>query len=301
MAISSIESRKLQNRASLGILLMISGLALYALSDALLKKLMGTYSVPQTSFLRSLSRLIPLLIVAFMQGNIKRILYTEHPKKHLIRLGVNIAYTYSFMYAFSIASLTSTYTLAYSSSFFMILLSAWLLKENVSREKWIAVGVGMIGVLIAMRPAANAFEFAALVVLIGAFLGSLHKILMRQLAATEHSLTITIYPNIAMILVTLPLLASNWTPLLWEHWALCSLIGIVTAAGQYAIAQSLRFAQGSTLAATDYSSFFWVVMLDYFWWQNVPDIYTMMGAGVIIASNIYILSRSSDITPSRCI
>src|SRR3989344_6197517 len=94
--------RQLQNRAVLGVLLMIGGLALYALSDAFIKKLMGTYSVPQTSFLRAFTRFIPLSIAVFMQGGIKKIFSTEHPSRHLMRLGVNLAYTYSFMYAFSI-------------------------------------------------------------------------------------------------------------------------------------------------------------------------------------------------------
>lgn len=292
MTTPATDSRKLQNRAALGVLLMIGGLALYALSDAFVKKLMGTYSVPQASFLRAFTRLIPLMVAVFMQGGVKKIFYTQHPARHAVRLGVNLAYTYSFMYAFSVASLTTTYTLAYSSSFFMILLSAWILKEHVGKEKWIAVGIGMIGVIIAMRPGTNLFELAALVVLFGAFLGSLNKILMRRLAATEHTLAIAIYPNITMILVTLPFLLTSWQPLSWAHWGIFGIVGIVTATGQYAIAQSLRFAQGSTLAPIDYSSLFWVVLLDFFWWQKTPDMYMVAGAAVIVGSNMYILYRS---------
>jgi drug/metabolite transporter (DMT)-like permease len=271
---------------------MIGGLALYALSDAFVKKLMGTYSVPQATFLRSFTRLIPLLVAVFMQGGVKKIFYTQYPLRHAVRLGVNVAYTYSFMYAFSVASLTTTYTLAYSSSFFMILLSAWILKEHVGKEKWIAVGVGMLGVVIAMKPGTNLFELAALVVLFGAFLGSLNKILMRRLAATEHTLAIAIYPNITMILVTLPFLLTTWQPLTWSNWALCGTVGIFTAAGQYAIAQSLRFAQGSTLAPIDYSSLFWVAILDFFWWEKTPDRFMIIGAAIIVSSNMYILYRS---------
>lgn len=287
-----MSSRTLQNRAVLGVLLMIGGLALYALSDAFIKQLMGTYSVPQTSFLRALSRLIPLLFAILMQGGVKKIFVTQYPSRHLIRLGVNLAYTYSFMYAFSVASLTTIYTLSYTSSFFMILLSALILKESIGKEKWIAVGVGMVGVIIAMRPGANVFEMAALVVLLGTFLGSLNKILMRRLAATEHSLAIAIYPNVAMILVTFPFLISRWQPLSLHDGGFFAIVGLITAAGQYAIVQSLRFAQGSTLAPTDYSSFFWVVTLDFLWWAKTPDIYTLIGAAIIVGSNLYILYRS---------
>ena len=292
MTLSVPESRKLHNKAVLGVLLMLGGLALYAISDAFIKQLMGTYSVPQTSFLRAVTRLVPLLIAVFMQGGIRQIFATKHPTRHLARLGVNIAYTYSFMYAFSVASLTTIYSLSYTSSFFMIVLSAMILKEKVTREKWIAVGIGMIGVLIAIRPGSGVFEMAAIVVLLGAFLGSLNKILMRRLASTEHTLAIAIYPNIAMILVTFPFLISKWQPLTLHDWGFFAIVGVITATGQYAIAQSLRFAQGSTLAPMDYSTFFWVVMLDFFWWDKMPDMFTVIGATVIVSSNLYILFRS---------
>ncbi len=281
--------RRLQNRAVLGVLLMIAGLALYPLSDAFVKHLMGTYSVKQTTFLRAITRLVPLFIATFFQGGPLRVLSTKYPTRHLFRLGVNLCYTYAFMYAFSMGSLTVIYTLSYTSPFFMIVLSALMLKEAVGKERWVAVGIGMIGVIIAMRPGSNMFELAAILVLFGTFLGALNKILMRRLAETEHSLAIAIYPNIVMIALTFPFLINSWQPMPWAHWGLFAIVGALTAAGQYAIAQSLRFAQASTLAPVDYSTFFWVVALDFFWWHKSPDRYTLIGAAVIVASNLYIL------------
>ena len=289
MEIASGDNRKLHNRAVLGILLMIAGLALYPISDAFVKHLMGTYSVPQTTFLRAVTRLVPLLIATFFQGGLFKVLATNHPKRHLARLTVNLLYTYCFMYAFSMGSLTVVYTLSYTSSFFMIFLSAVMLKETIGRERWIAVGIGMIGVIIAMRPGSNVFELAAILVLLGTFLGALNKILMRRLASTEHSLAITIYPNLMMIIVTLPFIFNIWKPMPWEHWGLFAIVGVITAAGQYLIAQALRFAQGSALAPIDYSTFFWVVALDYFWWQKTVEPYTLIGAAIIVSSNFFIL------------
>lgn len=290
--------RKLQNRAVLGVLLMIAGLALYPLADAFVKHLMGTYSVEQTTFLRSLTRLVPLLIAMFFQGGVRKVLSTQHPKRHLIRLAVSLAYTYAFMFAISRGSLTMVYTLSYSSPLFMILLSAFMLKEHVSRDRWIAVAIGLVGVIIAMRPGSNVFEMAAILVLIGTFLGALNKILMRRLAATEHSLAITIYHNIVLLLVTFPFLIDLpfhqglWKPMPLEHWGLFAIVGAITAAGQYAIAQALRYAQASTLAPIDYSTYFWVVALDLFWWHKSPDKFMLIGAAIIVGSNLYILYRT---------
>jgi drug/metabolite transporter (DMT)-like permease len=284
--------RQLQNRALLGVLLMIGGLALYALSDAFLKHLMGTYTVHQTTFLRAVTRLVPLLIATFFQGGMRRVLSTNKPKDHLIRLAVNLAYTFAFMYAFSLGSLTVVYTLSYTSPFFMIVLSAIMLKESVSWDRWAAVLVGMAGVVIAMQPGANVFELASILVLAGTFLGALNKILMRRLAETEHSLAIAIYPNIMMIIFALPVLLQSWQSMPLPHWGLFAFVGLMTATGQYCIAQALRFAQGSVLAPIDYSTFFWVVSLDYLWWEKSPAAATLIGALIIVSSNLYILYKT---------
>jgi S-adenosylmethionine uptake transporter len=289
-----IHNRKLQDKAPWGIFLMIIGLALYPLSDGFVKHLMETYSVSQVTFLRAVTRFIPLMIAVFFQGGIRQVFSTQYPRRHMGRLLVSFIFTLSFMYAFSTGSLTAIYTLSYTSSFFMIILGAILLKESVKFEKWIAVGIGLIGVIVATRPGSNVFEMGAILVLFATFLGALNKILMRRLAATEHSLAITIYPNLLMMLILFPYLwlAGGWQPMPWSHWGAFAIMGAITAAGQYAIAQSLRFAQGSTLAPIDYSSFIWVVLLDLFWWNESPDGHTLFGAAIIVGSNLFIWYRT---------
>src|SRR4051812_48940425 len=128
MAEQSQTSRNLQNKAVVGVTLMIIGLALYPLADAFTKHLMGTYSLTQTSLLRAATRLVPLLIAVCFQGGFRQVFATQHPRRHLVRLAVNLVYTLSFMYAVSKASLTTIYTLGYTSPFFMIVLSAFMLK-----------------------------------------------------------------------------------------------------------------------------------------------------------------------------
>ncbi len=287
-----ILARTLQNRSVLGVSLMILGIALYGISDAFIKHFIEIYSVYQTSFLRSFMRLIPLCIAVFFQGGFKQVLGTQAVGWHGARLIISLAYTYSFMYAFSIASLTTVYALGYTSAFFMIFLSAFLLREKIGKEKWFAVFVGLVGVLVATRITHGIFEFSAFVILFGAFLGALNKVLMRKLATTEHSLAIAIYPNLMMVLVSLPFILNDWTAMSWQDLGAFFMIGLVTAGGQYAIVQALRFAQGSTLAPIDYSSFFWVIAIDCFWWMKKPDLYTVLGAALIIGSNLYILYRT---------
>ena len=78
----------------------------------------------------------------------------------------------------------------------------------------------------------------------------------------------------------------------WQHWALFAFVGLLTASAQYAIAKALKFAEASMLAPIDYSTFFWVVLLDGIVWNTIPDVYTIMGATIIVLSNFYILWKS---------
>jgi drug/metabolite transporter (DMT)-like permease len=298
--------RRLQSRAVLGIVLMVSGLALYSLSDAFIKYLLESYSVSQTTLLRAGTRLIPLFMATFLFGGPRKVLRSQCSSLHLARLGVNLLYTFCFMYTFSLASLTTIYTFSYTSPFFMVILGALMLKEKVPLERWVAIGVGLFGVALAMQPGSEVVEKAALLVLVGTFLGAFNKILMRRLAATEHSLAIAIYPNLLMILTVLsfgllshiapdslsPYFTFSWKPMPWSDWGLFWVVGALTAGAQYGIAQALRFAEASTLAAFDYSTFFWVVALDFNWWKNIPDAYTLLGAAVIVGSNLYIFYRT---------
>lgn len=270
---------------------MMLGLALYPISDAFIKHLMETYGVFQSTFLRAVTRLLPLFIATFFQGGPRFVFGTCRTKAHLIRLAVSLMYTYIFMYAYSRESLTVVYTLSYTSPFFLILLSGLILKETITKERWAAVVIGAIGVIIALRPGFTPFEMTTLLVLFGVFLGTLNKILMRRLAVTEHGLAITIYPNVLLIAVTVPFLIGNWQAMPWSHWGLFSLVGILSGAGQYAIAQSLRFAEASILAPIDNSTFFWVVVLDFWGWGLVPDGYTLLGVTIIVGSNLYLLHR----------
>jgi len=286
-------SRKWSHRPFAGIALMLLGIALYACSDACIKYLIGCYSVHQTTFLRALSRLIPLLCLLFFQKNIGHVFRTNQKLRHAIRLAINLGYTYTFMLSFSLTSLTNVYTISYTSSFFIILLGALFLKEKVSKEKWIAVAIGMVGICIALQPGLDLFQKGGWIVLIGTSLGALNKVYMRRLAKTEHTLAITIYPNLLMLFVSAPFLFSRWIPLPWQDIGLFALVGALTAAGQYSVAQALRYAKASSLAPIDYSSFVWVILLDFSFFSLIPHLYTLIGTSIIIASNVYLVHITS--------
>lgn len=290
-------SRSLQDKPFLGIVLQLFGIALYPISDALVKTFMEIYSVPQATFLRALVRILPLFALVFFQGGFRHVFSPQQSKLHLVRLLINVGSTFCFMYAFSLTSLTTVYTFGYTTPIFILILSSVLLKESLKLRHWLTIAIGLITVIIGIHPGSGIFEIAALLVLLASFLAALNKVLMRCLAATEHSLAISIYPNILIMLIACPFLfiAGHWQPLPWSHWGIFAMMGAITAIGQYAIAQALRFAKASTLAPIDYSSFGWAVFIDLLWWDKSPNNYTLLSAAIIMISSFFILYRSSNI------
>ncbi len=252
------------------------------------KMLLGVYPVPQMTFIRSLFRLVFLASLLVRQKEIKAVFSTEQPLCNLLRILTYVAYNYCMLYALSLASLTASCSLLYATPFFTLILSAWVLKEKISKHKWIALSIASIGVGLAIR-SNSGFEWVFFVILFGALIGSLNRILIRKLVSTEHSLSITITGNAALALVLVPFILTNWHPVSWGDLGYFAIASCLTAFGQYATVQALRFAQASTLAPFDYTSIIWASLFDFFIWDVIPSSHFLLGIVLIVGSNLYLI------------
>ncbi len=281
-------SRTWQDRATLGIFVIVMGQFLHVTGGIFEKMLLGVYPVPQMTFIRSLLRLFFLATVLIKQKEIKAVLSIEQPFCNLLRIFTYVVYNYCMLYALSFTSLTTSCSLLYATPFFTLILSVWILKEKIGKHKWIALSIGSIGVGIAIG-SNTGLEGVYLVILFGALVGSLNKILIRKLVATEHSLTIAITGNAALALVLVPFILMNWHPVSWSDLGFFAIASFLTAMGQYATVQALRFAQASTLAPLDYTSIVWASLFDFLIWDVTPSSYFVLGIIIIIGSNLYLI------------
>jgi S-adenosylmethionine uptake transporter len=272
-----------------GVIWTIVGLALYAFSDAFIKHIAQQYSVDQVAFLRAVVRLIPLLTVSLISHGYAD-LKTQYPRRHAVRLCMNFISTYAVIYAMSQETLVSVFVVYYTMPLVIVLFGKFFLKEHVSRRQGAAVLAGFFGIIVAIRPGAMVIAPLSLVVMtIGVVSAAMNKILMRQLTATESSLTIALYPNVFMIVLLAPFVLSSWQPLTWPHWGSFLLIGCVVAFAQYAVTHALRFAPVSALAPLDYTTFIWGLCCDVTLWGIFPQMCVVIGTCIIIWSNMLIL------------
>jgi drug/metabolite transporter (DMT)-like permease len=275
---------KVPNDRLRGVVWTLVGLALYVFSDAFIKHIAHQYSVDQVAFLRAFVRLMPLLTVSLISHGYED-LKTQCPKRHAVRLCMNFISTYAVIYAMSRETLVSVFVIYYTMPLVIVLFGKFFLKERVSRRQGAAVLVGFLGVIVAIQPGSMAIAPLSLVVMvIGVVSAAMNKILMRQLTATESSLTIALYPNIFMIVLLAPFVLSSWQPLTWFHWGSFLVMGCVVAFAQYAVAHALRFAPVSALAPLDYTTFIWGLCCDVTLWGTFPQTCVVIGTCIIVGA-----------------
>ncbi|MDR1032124.1 MAG: DMT family transporter, partial [Holosporales bacterium] len=269
---------------------------IYAISDCLMKyTVMPDYSLFQVIFTRDLVRVLPMLLVASLTPKgLIFYLKTRRMKAHAVRLVFSVLNTAFFLFAIQTTCLVNVYTMSYTTAIFTTVSGYFFLKEKVDARLWWAVTAGLVGVVIAMNPGGYCLDsktglFSALA---GAFFASMNKICMRKLSTTEHSLTITIYPNLVTIILLAPFLPFFWKSVPAEQWPYFISIGVLLATAQYLIALALSLSDSSALAPLDYTSYAWVFALDLMMLGTTPTCQNLIGVSIIMLSGIYVYYRA---------
>ena len=166
---------------------------------------------------------------------------------------------------------------------FVTALSIFFLGEKVGLRRWIATAVGLIGVLIILRPGTGAFHPAAFFPLVSALAWACTLIMTRMMSGTERAITTMTYSSIAGLFILSALVPFVWVTPTWHDIAFGILIGVASTAGQWIVVLAFRYADASVLAPFSYTQLLWVSVLGFFIFGEVPDVYTITGAAFIVA------------------
>jgi drug/metabolite transporter (DMT)-like permease len=188
--------------------------------------------------------------------------------------------------------LTETVSIMFATPFVVALLAGPMLGEWVGPRRLAAIGVGFVGVLIITRPGLGGMHPAALLCVIGAVCYALYGISTRILAAHDSSATTMFYSGLAGVVILTPALPLIWsTPPSALVWAVMLLMGAFGALGHWLLILAHARAPAGVLAPFIYSQIVWMLALGYFVFGDWPDRWTLVGAGVVIASGLYLLYR----------
>lgn len=271
-----------------GILLMVAGMLLFTLNDALGKWLVTEYSVGQILAIRSAAALLILLPYLWRQGLLSGLMHLERPGLQALRVMLVIAEVSLFYLAVRHLPLADVFLFYLASPIFVTLLSALLLKEQVDLASWAAVLVGFTGVALVFPPSAAALTLPALMALGGSLSLAFMMILARQLRKSN-GLHLISLQTFGVALAGL----STWPWGLWTNpsplaFGLICLLGIVATTAHFMLNQAVRLAPANVVAPFQYTSIVWAMALGYWVWGDVPSASALLGSALIVSAGLAI-------------
>nr|WP_074873623.1 DMT family transporter [Lysobacter enzymogenes] len=270
---------------------MLAAVLMFSLMDALLKLLSEHYPPFQVATLRGASSLPFVLTWALLSGGGRSLLRVRWPL-HLLRGALGVGMMASFVYGVNRLPLSTAYSVFFIAPLLITALSGPLLGERVGPRRWVAIGIGLIGVLVLLRPTGEGMLSLAALAVAGAALGyAATAITVRVLARTDTTQAMMVW---LMTLITVgagALAWSGWVPVRGEHLWLILGLGVAGSLGQYAVTEAFRLGEASLIAPLEYTALIWGVLLDLSLWGVLPDSVTWAGAAIIVASGLYLLRR----------
>lgn len=185
--------------------------------------------------------------------------------------------------------------LSFSKPLFAILLAVVVLHETVRWRRWVATFAGFLGVMVMMRPGTDAFDPNGLFALGEAMSIAILITVLKKLPAYERPLAMLFHFGLVSSPVALMLALPHWTWPSGTAWLLLAAIGTTGALSQYWWIVAFRSGEASAVAPFDYSRLLFSCVFGFAFFGEVPDLWTLAGAALIVASTIYIARREARV------
>lgn len=281
----------MQSQSLRGVLAMLAAAASFAVMDVIMKRLVETYPPMQVTFIRGIASLPFLIAATALFGNWRELAPVRW-QLHLLRGLISVGTLCSFVYAVSILSLADAYSIFMSAPLLITALSVVLLHDRVDAQRWIAVLIGMSGVIIVLRPTGAGLVTVGGLAAFGAALGyAVSAITIRILARTDTNAATVLWALLLMTIISGVLAAPRWIDLRPQDWLWILCLGVSGAFGQYFITDAFRRAQPAVIAPLEYTALAWGMLYDWLIWNTSPSVRMLAGASIIVASGLYVIRR----------
>jgi drug/metabolite transporter (DMT)-like permease len=280
------------SKESTGIIFGILAYFCFSILDATQKTLILYHSVFQLLLVKYFFVLFLSLIESKRKNNIN-FYKSKSIKLQIFRSLLSVIESGCFVLSFKYLSLADAHSVGSLAPVIVVALSAIFLKEKVSTKIWIAIFIGFIGVLIILRPTSSIFDPKALLPLLAAFILGLYQVVTKKVSEHDTTETSLFYTSIIGIFI-MSLLASNfWNPVSSSSYILFFIIGIFFSLGVYLQIIALSMARASIIQPFHYTLIFWAIILGYIFYNDIPDLFTIVGAVIITLSGIFVLNQST--------
>jgi drug/metabolite transporter (DMT)-like permease len=267
----------------------VSATVLFGSSDTISKYLSGSLPIVEFIWIRYV---LFLVMALFLVGRLpRRSVRARNPGLQIVRGLCVVGSSILFVYGVRQMTMAQATTISFLSPMLITVLSIPLLGETVGIRRWAAVGAGMLGMLVVVRPGMGGFQPAALFGVASSFCWALALIITRKIALSDAPQTTVLWSaaiGTVVLTVLLPFEA------VWpnaKQLGLSLVLGVLASGGQWLVILAHRIAPASLLAPFFYGQLLWVTALGFLVFGNLPDTWTVLGAGIIITSGLYTAHR----------
>jgi len=281
-----------------GILLMVAAVCTFSLLDTTAKHLVQAYPTGQVVWARYVGHVV-LAAAILLPIHGRGLLVSQRPGLQVLRSLFLFGSTCANFAALQYLQLAETSSILFSTPFMVAMLAIPLLGENIGPRRWAAIAVGFCGVLIVIRPGLGLVHWAASLSLLCALSGACYQITTRKLAGVDRAVTTQFYSALVGALAITPLAPFVWQTPELKDAILMVCLGALGGFGHWLLILAHRLAPAPILAPFSYVQLLPMILLGYLVFGDFPDLWTLIGAGVVLTSGLYLLYRERRMKPGK--
>lgn len=282
-----------QNKNMLGMLLAGMGFSLYAIGDVFIKLAAQDYPPEKVAFFINMFFLPLLLIMSKRVGGLMNTLKTKHLKLHMIRSLLGMCVFFAMTTGFTKLGMAMSYTLIFSGPFIVSIMSIFFLGEKIGPYRWAAIITGFIGVLVVLRPGIVPLEPAALGIIFAAFCYAGSTVIVRKIGEGEPLLAFSLFGCLTSTVLFGAMMiykGEMHLPKL-EHLWFFAATACFHVFANFCASHAFQTVDTSVAAPFQYIQLLWGLLFGILLFNQGLDLWTGVGAAIIVASGIYMIHR----------
>ncbi len=283
-------TRPMADKPLVAIGLFSLAMMMFSATDGAAKYLSSDIAPQQIIFLRFVIVLILILLFCIYRGQ-WNILKTTQPTLQILRGLLLAVCSLIFYFALKHLPLELCAAIGFVSPLFVTALSIPFLGERVGLRRWIAVLIGLLSVLMILRPGGVSFQLAMLLPLGSSLCWAMALVLTRLMRGSEQALTVLAWSSLVGVAAVFPLVWPVWVTPNASQWTILILLGVFNGLGQYLVIRAFMLASASLLAPFSYSIIIWSMLIGLIIFNSFPDGITLIGTAILIAAGLYIWHR----------
>jgi len=283
-----------------GALLSLAAFGTYATHDVVVKVLGESYSAFQTIFFSGLLG-FPLVTMMLMSDRTDGNLLPKHPGWTIVRTVAAVLTGIGGFYAFSVLPLAQCYAIFFAMPILITLLAIPILGERVGLHRGMAIVVGLLGVIVVLRPGSVDLGLGHLAALSAAVTGALTSVIIRKIGSVERPILLMLYPMVANFVVAGLAMPFVYQPMPGVHFGLLAAMSAMSLVAGMLVIAAYRAAPAIIVAPMQYSQIAWAAVYGWLFFGERVDLWTGVGTAIIVASGLYIVLREGtpDVSGNR--